>query len=137
MKGYLRQELRELEVLGDITRLRFEGKPPISVSGLYRRRLIRSFYAWKTHHRDPAHFHPAMRCNNSMGPRVPDSYEYSEWKPSVEAANKRKNAVLSIDQNNTEQIGTPTKKLKSAESADTVVERVAPTPRAARTRPLI
>ncbi|KAJ7846542.1 hypothetical protein B0H13DRAFT_1646581, partial [Mycena leptocephala] len=37
--------LRELEVLDEITRLRFEGKIPRSVTGLYRRRLIRSFYA--------------------------------------------------------------------------------------------
>ncbi|KAJ7731048.1 hypothetical protein B0H16DRAFT_1302462, partial [Mycena metata] len=56
MSGYLRQELRELEVLDEITRLRYEGKLPRSVTGLYRRRLIRSFYAWKTNYRDPAHF---------------------------------------------------------------------------------
>ncbi|KAJ7155807.1 hypothetical protein C8R46DRAFT_847633, partial [Mycena filopes] len=56
MSGYLRQELRELEILDEITKLRYEGNLPRSVTGLYRRRLIRSFYAWKSNHRDPAHF---------------------------------------------------------------------------------
>ncbi|KAJ7138717.1 hypothetical protein C8R43DRAFT_1089292 [Mycena crocata] len=46
ISGYLRQELRELE--DEITRLRYDGVLPRSVTGLYRRRLIRSFYAWKT-----------------------------------------------------------------------------------------
>ncbi|KAJ7114876.1 hypothetical protein C8R44DRAFT_563534, partial [Mycena epipterygia] len=40
ISGYLRQEFRELEILDEITRLRFEGKLPSSVHGLYRRRLI-------------------------------------------------------------------------------------------------
>ncbi|KAJ7077796.1 hypothetical protein C8R44DRAFT_549811, partial [Mycena epipterygia] len=40
MSGYLRQELRELEILDEITRLRCEGTLPRSVTGLYRRRLI-------------------------------------------------------------------------------------------------
>ncbi|KAJ7161113.1 hypothetical protein C8R46DRAFT_859175, partial [Mycena filopes] len=47
MSGYLRQELRELEILDEITRLSYEGKLPRSVTGLYRRRLLRSYYAWK------------------------------------------------------------------------------------------
>ncbi|KAJ7896825.1 hypothetical protein B0H13DRAFT_1623754, partial [Mycena leptocephala] len=72
------QELRELEVLDDITRLRFEGKLPGSVTSLYRRHLIRSFYAWKTDHQDPSQFHPSMKWNSSMGPRVPDMVEYTE-----------------------------------------------------------
>ncbi|KAJ7929801.1 hypothetical protein B0H13DRAFT_1595944 [Mycena leptocephala] len=79
MDGHLRQELRELEILDEITRLRYKGKLPRSVTGLYRRRLIRSFYAWKSDHRDPAHFHPAMKWNASMGPRVPESVNYTEW----------------------------------------------------------
>jgi hypothetical protein len=78
MNGYLRQELRELEVLDEITRLRYEGKLPRSVTGLYRRRLIRSFYAWKADHRDPVHFHPAMKWDASMGPQVPEAVEYTE-----------------------------------------------------------
>ncbi|KAJ7016600.1 hypothetical protein C8F04DRAFT_981158 [Mycena alexandri] len=90
MSGFLRQELRELEILDEITRLRYEGRLPRTVTGVYRRGLIRSYYAWKSDHRDPAHFHPAMRWNSSMGPRVPEAVVYSDWKPSFKVTNKRK-----------------------------------------------
>ncbi|KAJ7933339.1 hypothetical protein B0H13DRAFT_1592378, partial [Mycena leptocephala] len=56
-----------------ITKLKYEGKLPRSVTGLYRRRLLRSYAAWKTDHRDPPHFHPAMKWNKTMGPRIPDA----------------------------------------------------------------
>ncbi|KAJ7486831.1 hypothetical protein FB451DRAFT_1127073 [Mycena latifolia] len=90
ISGHLRQELRELEVLDEITRLRCAGLLPPSVTGLYRRRLIRSYYAWKSNHGDPAHFHPAMRLDPSLGPRVPDPVVYSDWRPSVPGTKKRK-----------------------------------------------
>ncbi|KAJ7114748.1 hypothetical protein C8R44DRAFT_629492 [Mycena epipterygia] len=68
ISGYLRQEFRELEILDEITKMRHEGVLPASVTGIYRRRLIRSFYAWRSDHRDPIHFHPAMKWDLSMGP---------------------------------------------------------------------
>ncbi|KAJ7759745.1 hypothetical protein DFH07DRAFT_741055, partial [Mycena maculata] len=94
MSGYLRQELRELEILDNITRMRCEGTLPRSVTGIYRRRLIRSYYAWKSSHRDPAYFHPAMKWKASMGPRVPEAIVYSEWRPTVAKSKKRSNAVI-------------------------------------------
>ncbi|KAJ6530257.1 hypothetical protein B0H19DRAFT_967794 [Mycena capillaripes] len=90
MSGYLRQELRELEILDEITRLRCEGALPRSVTGLYRR----SFYTWKKDHRDPAHFHPAMRWDASTGPRAPEDEVYTEWRPSIPVSKKRKNAAV-------------------------------------------
>ncbi|KAJ7882438.1 hypothetical protein B0H13DRAFT_1465293, partial [Mycena leptocephala] len=66
-----------------ITKLKYEGKLPQSVTGVYRRRLLRSYAAWKTDHRDPPHFHPAMKWNKTMGPRIPDAVDYSEWRPTV------------------------------------------------------
>ncbi|KAJ7646170.1 hypothetical protein B0H17DRAFT_870294, partial [Mycena rosella] len=78
--SYLCQELRELEVLDEITRLRYDGLLPSSVTGLYRRRLLRSFYAWKANHGDPAHFHPTLKWDPSLGPRIPEAVVYSEWK---------------------------------------------------------
>ncbi|KAJ7922074.1 hypothetical protein B0H13DRAFT_1541133, partial [Mycena leptocephala] len=65
MSGYLHQELRELEMLDEITCLRFEGKLPLSVTRLYRRRLLRSYYTWRVDHRDPSYFHPALRWDKS------------------------------------------------------------------------
>ncbi|KAJ7183739.1 hypothetical protein C8R46DRAFT_883813 [Mycena filopes] len=82
MSGFLRQELRELEILDEITRLRYEGLLPRSVAGLYRRGLLRSYYAWKKDSRDPPHFHAAMKWNSSMGPRIPEPVVYGEWRSS-------------------------------------------------------
>ncbi len=45
--GYLRQEFRELELLDDITRLRYEGKLPAHFEGHLRNSLIRQFQNWK------------------------------------------------------------------------------------------
>ncbi|KAJ7249817.1 hypothetical protein C8J57DRAFT_976508, partial [Mycena rebaudengoi] len=45
--GFLRQELREIEILDEITRLRYEGSLPRHVTGLYRRHLLRAYQLWK------------------------------------------------------------------------------------------
>ncbi|KAJ7305395.1 hypothetical protein DFH08DRAFT_651059, partial [Mycena albidolilacea] len=45
--GSLRQEFRELEILNEISRLRYEGDLPLTVRGWNRRELIRSFRVWK------------------------------------------------------------------------------------------
>ncbi|KAJ7822237.1 hypothetical protein B0H13DRAFT_1659787 [Mycena leptocephala] len=115
MSGYLRQELRELEILDEITKLRFEGRLPASVTGLYRRRLLRSYYAWKSDHRDPSHFHKAMRWNENMGPRVPEVTVYDEWRPTLRANQKRK---LPVPQSiHAVENGMPKKKRKLHESS--------------------
>jgi hypothetical protein len=44
---YLRQELREQEILDEITRLRYEGSLPSCVIGYTRNSLIRNFQNWK------------------------------------------------------------------------------------------
>ncbi|KAL1711278.1 hypothetical protein EV715DRAFT_162138, partial [Schizophyllum commune] len=45
--GALRQEFRDLEMLNDITRMRYEGTLPESVQGHRRKDLIQSFRRWK------------------------------------------------------------------------------------------
>lgn len=97
MSGYLRQELRELEILDEITRLRCEGKPPPSVEGLYRHRLIQSYYAWKSDRRDPVNIHPEIRWNPDKGTRVPDDVQCCEQKPSIKGGLKRKRNVVLED----------------------------------------
>ncbi len=114
VSGYLRQELRELEVLDEITRLKFEGKLPPSVNGIYRRRLIRSYYAQKTDLKDPAHFHPAMRWKEGEDERIPSAVIYSDWSPSVTKSLKRKNAVIEPD-----NLATNNKSVKPAKRART------------------
>ncbi|KAJ7496326.1 hypothetical protein B0H11DRAFT_1715970, partial [Mycena galericulata] len=120
MSGYLRQELRELEILDEITRMRYDGTLPRSVTGLYRRRLIRSFYAWKSNHRDPTHFHPELRWKAEYGPRIPEAIVYSEWRPSMPKGSKRKNAVVDKDNGRGDAESRSAKRLKpNASSAVT------------------
>ncbi|KAJ7028211.1 hypothetical protein C8F04DRAFT_964254 [Mycena alexandri] len=91
MTGFLRQELRELELLDEITRLRTEGLLPRTVTGIYRRQLIRLYLLWRGSAPDPPHFHPTM-CEDGKGDSViPPSIDYAEWVPSgTRPQNKRK-----------------------------------------------
>ncbi|KAJ7156499.1 hypothetical protein C8R43DRAFT_854101, partial [Mycena crocata] len=112
ISGHLRQELRELEILDEITRLRYEGSLTRSVTGLYRRRLIRSFYAWRTSYRDPDHFHPSMRWDPSLGPRVPEAIKYPEWKPTVAAGKRKINAAIDSESKEEDSTTPPNKRMK-------------------------
>src|SRR3954453_16078682 len=59
--GYLRQEFRELELLDDITRLKYEGKPSDFVTGSTRNDLISQFKQWKGDHYVPDHTDISLR----------------------------------------------------------------------------
>ncbi|KAK7017230.1 hypothetical protein R3P38DRAFT_3320577 [Favolaschia claudopus] len=61
INGYLRQEFRELEILNEITRQRFEGQLPEEVSGINRRELIVNYRSWAGHANEPAGMHPALQ----------------------------------------------------------------------------
>ncbi|KAJ7028864.1 hypothetical protein C8F04DRAFT_963572 [Mycena alexandri] len=92
MHGYLRQELRELELLDEITRLQYAGTLPRAVTGLYRRQLLRSYMKWKGDSADPAHFHPSMHSTNSEldARHLTRSFDdYGEWGPSGSKDRKR------------------------------------------------
>ena len=59
--GALRQEFRELEILDEITRLRYEGKLSIKVYGEIRNTLIKTFREWKGQQYVPNIVHSAIR----------------------------------------------------------------------------
>jgi hypothetical protein len=59
--GYLRQEFRELELLDEITKLRYEGKLPDHIQGNFRNPLIRSYQKWKGTDYVPPLTHPALK----------------------------------------------------------------------------
>ncbi|KAF8903080.1 hypothetical protein CPB84DRAFT_1678290 [Gymnopilus junonius] len=59
--GGLRQEFRELELLDEITKLRYNGKLHFSVTGDTRNSLIHTFHKWKGIHHVPATVHSAIR----------------------------------------------------------------------------
>jgi len=59
--GYLRQEFRELELLDEITKLRYEGKLPDHIQGKFRNPLIRAYQKWKGTEYVPPLTHTALR----------------------------------------------------------------------------
>jgi hypothetical protein len=59
--GYLRQEFCELELLDEITKLRYEGELPDCVQGNFRNPLIRSYQKWKGIDYVPSLIHPALK----------------------------------------------------------------------------
>ncbi|KAJ7123847.1 hypothetical protein C8R43DRAFT_899354 [Mycena crocata] len=79
INGHLRQEFRELELLDEITKLRYEGRLPKRVRGIYRRQLLTCYRAWKGNVKDPVHFHPAIRSQAEDETET----EYGVWKPSI------------------------------------------------------
>ena len=59
--GALRQEFRELELLDEITRLRFDGKLPSHVEGSTRNGIVTSFREWKGSQYVPSSVHSSIR----------------------------------------------------------------------------
>ena len=59
--GALRQEFRELELLDNITKLRYSGKLPVSVDGDTRNNAITSFREWKGDQYVPSTVHKSIR----------------------------------------------------------------------------
>lgn len=97
MNGWLRQEFRELEILDEITRQRFEGKLPSSVHGIYRGQLITSYRKWKRSNADAPHLHPAIRRASEADDVFTNNYTawhptIRESKPAASASLKRKAA---------------------------------------------
>ncbi|KAI5823008.1 hypothetical protein K523DRAFT_255964 [Schizophyllum commune Tattone D] len=61
LDDHLKREFRNLEVLNEITRLRYTRELPPTVSGDTRHQLIRSFLDWKGPDYDIPDLHPALR----------------------------------------------------------------------------
>jgi len=61
--GYLRQEFRELEILDEITRMRYENLLPDHIVGNRRNSLIRQFQEWKGTSYVPNNVHASIRWN--------------------------------------------------------------------------
>ena len=60
ISGSLRQEFRELELLDDITKMRWEGNSHPSVTGVTRSELIHNFRKWKGEEYIPKHVHQSL-----------------------------------------------------------------------------
>jgi hypothetical protein len=94
MSGYLRQELRELELLDEITRMRYEGQLPREVCGIYRKQLIRSYLSWRGQYPKTDYFDNNINWVTDV--KIPDAVDYAEWRPSdKKLSTKRKAAETS------------------------------------------
>jgi hypothetical protein len=91
--GALRQEFRELELLNEITRLRYEGKLKESVVGDQRNMLIAAFRKWKGLHYVPQSVHHAIRWN-TRDPLLEPDIDDIKWK-IIEKQKKNKSETTS------------------------------------------
>ena len=77
--GALRQELREVELLDEITKLHYLGKLHKSVGGCTRNHLIKSFREWKGHNYVPQSVHKSLRWTK-QDPLNEGEIEEIKWK---------------------------------------------------------
>ena len=61
----MRQEFRELELLDEISKLRYEGKLPDHIQGNFRNPLIRAYQKWKGTDYVPPLTHPALKWSGN------------------------------------------------------------------------
>jgi hypothetical protein len=65
ISGFLRQEFRELNILNDITTLRYEKKLPVEVTGDLRNPLIRSYQLYKKNEKIDNLWHPSIKWKDN------------------------------------------------------------------------
>lgn len=80
ISGSLRQEFRELELLDEITKLRYLGKISPKVTGITRNELIHSFRKWKGEKFMPKTMHHALTWNNSDPFPIDDVQADAPWQ---------------------------------------------------------
>jgi hypothetical protein len=78
--GYLRQEFRELELLDEITRLKYENILPDYIVGDRRNTIIREFQRWKGTEYVPEHVHPSLKWNRQDPLHMLDDISDSPWQ---------------------------------------------------------
>ncbi|KAF8871636.1 hypothetical protein BD779DRAFT_1453679, partial [Infundibulicybe gibba] len=96
VSGALRQEFRELEILDEISRLRFEGKLHQSIIGVRRNELIKSFREWKGLHYVPQTVHKAIRWSSKDPLEEPEIQELPWQIVHAVGKDKKNGASLSI-----------------------------------------
>ncbi|KAJ7083509.1 hypothetical protein C8R43DRAFT_909494 [Mycena crocata] len=81
ISGFLRQEFRELELLNEISRLRYHNRLPGSVKGINRRELLRAYQEYKGGNYQPDDLHHAVRWkSNEDPPLMPLNLPVGKWE---------------------------------------------------------
>ena len=78
--GWLRQEFRELELLDEITRIKYEGKLPSTVQGATRVALIHSYRTYKGTKYVPKTVHGALKWSDHDPFALEEPYKEAEWE---------------------------------------------------------
>ena len=78
--GWLRQEFRELELLDEITRIKYEGKLPSKVQGATRVALIHSYRTYKGTKYVPKTVHGALKWSDNDPFALEEPYKEAEWE---------------------------------------------------------
>ena len=89
LSGNLRQEFRELELLDDISKLRYESLLPNNVNGKVRREIITQYRTWKGEGHIPANVHAALQWSKTC-PFLLGPCDNAKWQI---VQNKRKGAT--------------------------------------------
>jgi hypothetical protein len=89
--GYLRQEFRELELLDEITRMKYEGTLPGHIVGNRRNAIIREFQEWKGSDYVPSAVHPAIKWDKSQPFDKLEDVAVSAWQIIKQKEGKKKN----------------------------------------------
>jgi len=77
ISGYLRQEFRELNLLDEITTLKYNNLLPSEISAELRNPLIRNYHLWKKNDLSQS-WHPALRWNPGE-PRILEPEKNGLW----------------------------------------------------------
>lgn len=110
LSGYLRQELRELELLDEITKLRYLQTLPANIQGSTCNSLIHSFRQWKGAEHAPKGIHSELCWSASKPFLLEDPSEESEWT-ILHKPKKKKGAKGTDNTDNAQNMdkGTPHK----------------------------
>jgi hypothetical protein len=87
--GYLRQEFRELELLDEITQLRYVGLLPEKINGNRRNVVIRQFQTWKGTDYVPKNVHHSIRWDKHDPLDMLDVMTDTPWQIVKKIENKK------------------------------------------------
>jgi hypothetical protein len=129
--GYLRQEFRELELLDEITKMRYERTLPGSINGSRRNTIIRQFQDWKGTTFVPSQVHAAIRWGKAdpfeMLKDVTDTnWQIIENSKSKKDRSKKKDFINFVPAKGTVQISVNESPLKKRKAEDMVQDVVPP-----------
>lgn len=79
LSGWLRQEFRELELLDEITTLKYENKLPPEIDSNRRNTLIQQFLLWKGKNYVPSNLHKSLKWSFNKDFKLSTDTDNTKW----------------------------------------------------------